>query len=197
MTFDLPRASAFAALLIAVCGYALIVRPLETSIAERYGELEVARTLIQRNVILAGRIPSLERERAKLERELQRLHVTERSATVSARFLHAIAALSGHDGVAVESVAAAVHQTVPPPTHAAQLPLLEEVPLDLTLRGNYGDVLRAVRDLVRSEVPAGMTLATLGAAGRRPGEPPLLNAALHVTLLREPDDATSARARSL
>lgn len=197
MTLDLLRANAFAALLVLIGGYALIVRPLETSMAERYAELDVARATVERDLVLNRRIPSLERERAALEEQLRRQHVADGAATVSARFLHAVAAVSGRDGVAVESVAAAVRQTVPAATHAAPAGSLEDVPLDLTLRGRYGDVISAVRDLIGSEIPAGLTLATLSGAARRPGEPPLLNAAFHVTLWREPDDATTARARSL
>jgi hypothetical protein len=42
-----------------------------------------------------------------------------------------------------------------------------------------------------------MTLASLGDAERRPGERPRLNAAFHVTLLREPDDAPTSDVRPL
>ena len=76
-------------------------------------------------------------------------------------------------------------------------PALEELPLELTLRGRYDDVIRAVRDLGAGDVPAQLSLASLADADRRLGEAPLLNAALHVTLLREPDDATPANIQRL
>jgi hypothetical protein len=46
MTFDLPRASLFMAVLSALAGYLLVFRPLEATMAERYSQLDAARTAL-------------------------------------------------------------------------------------------------------------------------------------------------------
>jgi hypothetical protein len=188
--FDLPRASAFAALLIVIAGYALVFRPLEALVGERYVQIDTARAALERSLTMAGRIPALERERIGLETQLRRVHLGDRRAATVDRFLRVVAGISTRDDVAVESVAAGFR---PPPAVAAgvaQAPLLEELPLDVTLRGRYRDVIRAARDLNDADAAARITLASLGNADRRHGVLPQLNAAFHVTLLREADDQT-------
>jgi len=190
VTFDLPRTSAFAALLIVITGYALVFRPLEALVGERYVEIDAARAALEHSLTMAARIPTLERERTGLETQLRRVHFGDRRAVTVDRFLRTVAGVSARDDVAVESVAAGFR---PPPAVRAgvvQAPLLEEVPLDVILRGRYRDVIRAARDLNDADSAARITLASLGNADRRQGVLPLLNAAFHVTLLREADDQT-------
>lgn len=198
MTFDVPRTSAFVSLSIVLAGYVLIFRPLETVVAQRYATLDVARaTLVQRRAF-ANDIPALERERQRRAEQIRRLHVGERRAAVVERFLRTVAGVSGRDAVAVESVAAAPTQPpLPPAGRPASTPVLEGVPLEVTLRGRYGDVIRAARDLNAGDAVARITLAALGTAQTRRGDRPQLNAAFHVTLLREADDATTPPARAL
>jgi len=197
MTFDLGRTSAFAALLIVLAGYWLVFRPLEATLADRYAELDVARASIERRLALARRISPLERERTELETQLRRTHATVSGAESVERFLRDAAAVSARDRVAVESVAGAVGQPAVAVARAPQAVILDELPLDITLRGHYGDVIRAVRDLGNGQVPARLTLASLGVADRRPGERPNINATFHATLLREPDAATLPRLHPL
>jgi hypothetical protein len=113
------------------------------------------------------------------------------------RFLRTVAGVSTRDGVAVESVAAGFRLSPATAAHAAQTLLVEELPLDLTLRGQYGDVIRAARDLNTADAAAQITLASLGNADRRRGVRPQLNAAFHVTLMREADDETPRVPRAL
>jgi hypothetical protein len=190
VTIDLPRTSAFAALLIVIAGYALVFRPLEAQIGERYVEIDAVRVALEHSLTMAGRIPTLERERIGLEMQLRRVHLGDRRAATVDRFLRTVAGISARDDVAVESVAAGFR---PPPAAtagAAQAPLLEELPLEMTLRGQYRDVIRAARDLNDADAAARITLASLGNADRRHDALPQLNAAFHVTLLREADDQT-------
>ena len=187
MNFDLQRSSAFVALAIVVAGYLLVFRPLEATVGERYADLDAARLTLEQRRALARRIPELEREQRQLATQLGRVHVGDRRAETVDRFLQTVAGVSARDAVAVESVSAAIAQQ----PRATPPAVLEEVPLDVTLRGRYADVIRAARDLNAADAAAGVTLASLGNAGRRPGTQPQLNAALHVTLLREPDDATA------
>lgn len=184
MTFDVARAGAFAALLIVLAGFALIVRPLESAIGERYADVDAARASLERSVALTRRIPALLRERDGLRAHLRRLHLADRRAAMLERFLRTVSGVARTDGIAVVRVAAAV----PPPfsavPHPAPAPLLEEVPLELTVRGRYGDLIRAARELGAGELAAHVTIASLGGAERRPGAPALLSATFHVLLLR-------------
>jgi len=197
MTFDLPRIGAFVALSIVLAGYVLIFRPLEAAIAQRYATLDDARATLVQRLALARALPALERERQRRADQVRRLHVGERRAAMVERFLRTVAGVSSHDAVTVQSVAAAVAQSLPPPGRAAATPLFEELPLDVTVRGRYGDVIRATRDLNAGDAVARITLATLANAQTRPGDRPQLNAAFHVTLLREADDAPPSTARAL
>lgn len=192
MTFDVARASAFAALSIVAVGYVLVFRPLETSVRDRFAELDAARATLEERLARTARIPALERERDRLAAGLRRFHTGDRRAGAVDRFLRAVAAISVRRGVAVENVASAVAQPFAPAAARAAPPaLVDEIPLELTLRGAYGDVIRAVRDLNDGGVAARITLASLGIAARRPGEPARLNAAFHVLLLREADEPTT------
>jgi hypothetical protein len=196
VTFDLPRTSLLVSLALVLASYILIVRPLEAAVAQRYAAIDDARaTLAQRNVLAAG-IPGLERERQRREQQVRRLHTGERRAAVVERFLRTVAGVSTRDAVAVQTVLAVPAQP-PPPGRSASPPILEAVPLDVTLRGRYGDVIRAARDLNAGDAAARISLATLGNAQAKPGDRPQLNAAFHVTLLREADEPTIPPARAL
>jgi Tfp pilus assembly protein PilO len=190
VTFDLVRTSAAVALAVALAGYVLVVRPLEASLSERYAELDAARATLEQRLLLTARIPALERERVRLAAVLRRFHTGDRRAATIDRFLSAIARVSSRDGVAVQRVAAGAVAPFAPATGTTQAALVDEVPLDVTLRGAYSDIIRAARDVNDGDVATRVTLASLANAGRRPGERSELNAAFHVLLLREPDATT-------
>ena len=185
MTFDLPRTSAFAALLIMLAGFGFVFRPLEAAVGERYADLDAARAALERSVALARRIPALQRERGGLRAELRRLHLADRRSAMLERFLRTIGGVAQTDGVAVVRIAAAVPPPFAATPHPAPTPFLEEVPLELTVRGRYGDVIRAARDLGAGDIAARVTIGSLGGSERRPGVRPSLSATLHVLLLRE------------
>jgi hypothetical protein len=188
MTIDPQRASAFAVFVIALAGYAFVYRPLETTAAGLYAQIDDARATLERSTAMARRIPALEAERSDLGGRLARLHLDERRAAAIDRFLRSVAGVSGQDGVAVESVAAGMTPQLTPAT-ASPSPAIEEVPFDLTLRGPYGDVIRAVRDLNQADGAVHIAVASLSNAERRPGGTPQLNAAFHVLLLREAQES--------
>jgi hypothetical protein len=195
MTFDLPRASLFMAVLIVLGGYLLVFRPLEATIAEGYVQLDAARTTLERSLALARRIPALTAERSTLEAQLGHVHVRDRRAVTIERFLRAVAGVARRDDVAVENISADVRQAPLPVAEHPPTPLFDELAFDVSLRGRYGDVIRAVRELNAGDVAARINLASLGAADRRPGAVPQLNAAFHVHVLREADDSTNHNAR--
>jgi len=184
VTVDLQRVSAFAVFVIAVAGYAFVFRPLEATAGDLYAQIDGARAALDRSTAMARRIPALEAERSALTGQIARLHLNERRAAAVDRFLRSVGGVSEHDGVAVEGIAAGVapQLTAAGPSTAAPI---EEVPFDLTLRGPYGNVIRAVRDLNEADGATHITVASLSNAERRPGGSPQLNAAFHVLLLRE------------
>jgi hypothetical protein len=91
----------------------------------------------------------------------------------------------------VESIASGARQSTYAQSRGTPAPLFEQLPLELTIRGGYNDVIRAVRELNAGDVAAQINLASLSDAARRPGERPQLNAAFHVLLLREADESTT------
>ena len=196
MTFDLARASFFAALLTMLGGYGLVFRPLEMTVADRFAELDTARTALERSLALMRRIAPLTHERATLDTQLRVLHLTAGRAATIDRFLRTVAGASARDGVAVESIAGDARQTpLVAPAADAQAPLFDEIPLELGMRGQYGDVIRAIREINAGEVATRITLASLSDADRRAGVRPQLNAAFHILLLREADDAPTHTVR--
>ena len=189
MSIELQRASAFAAFIIVVIGYAFVFRPLETNAGDLYAQIDAARATLDRSTAMGRRIPALEAERSALAAQLSRLHPGERRAATVDRFLRTVAVVAARDGVAVEGIAAGVGQ-VPLATSAASVPPpIEQIPFDLTLRGPYGDVIHAVRDLNDRDGAIHIGVASLSNAEHRPGGSPQLNAAFHILLVREAQES--------
>lgn len=188
MTFDLRQTSAAAAVAILIAGYVALVRPLESASNDRYADLDAARAALERSVAMTRRLPALDAERSTLAGQLARVHAGERRAATIERFLRNVASVGARDRIAVQSMTGgAIAPVMAATAHAAPAPLLDEIPLELAVRGRYGDVIHAVRDLNASDVAACIALASLGNADRR-GAAPQLTAAFHVILLREPNE---------
>ena len=173
-----PSRTALAAAFLIVLGiYALIIRPMEADIGDRYADLENTRATLERSLVLARRLPELERERARLTAVLARVHLADSRTVLVDRFLHAVARTAGHDAVSILNIV-----TDPRPS--------TDISIDITVRGPYENVIRAVRDLNATDVAARIALASLGNAQLRPGSRPQLDATFHVVLLRETDEST-------
>jgi hypothetical protein len=189
--FDLQRVTLFLSLLILSGGYLAVFRPMEVAIAERYAELDDARTTLEQSTILEKGLAAMERERSRREAEMTRIHLRESRAAAVDRFLHALATVAARDAVTVERVLAgpatpttAAGRTTSPPT------ALEELPLDVTLRGRYRDVIHAARELDSADLAAGIAVAELHPVAGRRQDAPQLDASFHVRLLREADATT-------
>lgn len=194
MRLGLAQTSAFAAGALVLAAYVFMLRPVEAGISERYADVDGARATLEQRLVAARRVPSLERERLRLLAAMRTLHLGDGRAATVDRLLRTIAAVSRQDGISVQSIAAGVPS--PPGTAAARPPVLDELPFDVTLRGRYGDVIRAARDLNAEDGVARITLASLGNAERLRGGRPQLSAAFHIILLREANDATTSIARA-
>jgi hypothetical protein len=185
MKIDLQRATAFAVFAIALAGYAFVIRPLETTAGDLYAQIDVARAALERSTAMERRIPALEAERSSLAAQLTRLHTGDRRTATVDRFLRNVAAIAVVDGVAIVGLAAGVAQHPLVTQTASATPVVEEIPFDLTVRGPYGDVIRAVRDLNERDDAVHIGVASLSDAEHRKGAAPQLNASFHVLLLRE------------
>jgi hypothetical protein len=182
---DLQRATAFAVLTIALAGYTFVIRPLETTAGDLYAQIDTARASLERSTAMAQRLPALAAERSALAAQLARLHTGDRRAAIVDRFLRSVAVVAAQDGVAVEGVAAGAGPAPLAAQASSAPPVVEQIPFDLTVRGPYGNVIRAVRDLNQRDGAVRIGVASLSNAERRKGTSPQLNAAFHVLLLRE------------
>jgi len=190
MNVDALRTLWFAVVLLACAGYAFVVRPLETSIAQRYAELEGAQLTLAQDLALERRTPLLEGERERLERQLRRSQLVAGRTLIVARFLATLARVAARDEVAVARVTA----TALPVDAVHRKPLLEEIPLEVSLQGRYGALIRTARDLNVADLAVRISLASLVAAERRHGASPLLEATFTVALLRLADATEPAHA---
>lgn len=190
MNVDLRRAALVLSLVILLGGYAALVRPLETSIAECYAELDDARASIDRNVALAKRIGPMMRERELRSAGVARLHLLDSRAALVDRFLAALAVVTARDHIALQAVLTLAVQPVTPASTGNLPALVDELPYDVTVRGRYADVIRAARDLDAGDFAARIVVAGLRSTRRLANGQPQIDAAFHVTLLREADATT-------
>lgn len=173
--------------LLASIGYVAMLRPMEGAIAQRYADADAVRETLDRDLASARRIPALAAEQNRSAATLARYRLHDSRATTVDRFLHAAARVAEREHVSVQSVAGEIAQVRPITARAAEPAPLDELHLDVTVRGPYDDVLRAVRELNAGDVATQIAIASLSNTERRPGSRPLLNATFHITLLREAD----------
>jgi hypothetical protein len=150
---------------------------------------EIAARLSADTRVLAQR-SDLEAQRGQLSAALGELQLQADRATTVARFIRVTAQIAALHRVSLERIdggIAAPSPIVTPAAGAARAapPALEPLPLDVTLRGSYADLIASIRDLARAPVTVRVVIAALertspdGAAA-----PPALTARLHVALLR-------------
>ena len=139
-------------ILVALTAYAFVVRPMEASIAARYGDIDALRAATERDLALARRLPGLMDEQSRLDAQLERQRLRESRAAIVDRFLRATALVSARDGIAVQTIVPG-----PPVERDTTVTALEEIHLDLTVRGTYGTVLRAMRDLNETDAATQIT----------------------------------------
>jgi hypothetical protein len=197
VTFGPQRWAPLLAVLILAGGYLAVFRPSEAAIAERYDQLEDARATIARDAVFERELPALERERAQREDAVNRRHLGEPPDALVDRVLRTLAAIALHDRVTLQRVAGGAPARADLPGEPAPATfLLDDLSLDVTLRGAYRDVIHAVRDLDSADFAARIAVADLRPALRKPHTVPRLDVSFHVTLLREADAATTHAAHS-
>lgn len=197
MTVDPPKATLFVATLIMLAGYLLVFRPMEASIAGRYARLESDRATLERAIETNRRLASLDRDRRRLETQFERLHLRDSQTAAVVRFLQALDAVTRRDDVSIENVTVTALPGAGPRLPAPSAPaILDELPLAVTARGSYGDVIRVLRDLNGRDFAARIAVTSLLEAARRPGDRAQLQASFSVTLLRR-DGAIDDDARTL
>ncbi|HTD35202.1 MAG TPA: hypothetical protein VK665_16170, partial [Candidatus Elarobacter sp.] len=137
----------FAAVLVVLAGYLIVVREGERRIGERLAaNAELAERLASDHRLLAMR-PGLDRERTRLRSSLRTAEMhAERGAVVSS-FLRDAASIAAARGTKVTSVtangappAAPVPAAGTPNTETPNAPL-ETVAFELAVEGRYADIL--------------------------------------------------------
>ncbi len=191
MIGGLPRAAIVASLLAILGAYLLMWRPLETAIADRFAQLDDARALLARSAALSRDTDRLVREKRRGERAIDLVHLRDSRAVLVDRFLHALAAVSARDEVVVENVTSAAAMPAVADTVPRAASLFDEVPFEVTLRGGYGAIIRAVRDLNAADFAARIALDALRSVAQATRVRPQVEASFHCTLLRGTDESTT------
>jgi hypothetical protein len=191
------KAIRFAAVLVALAGYALVFRIGESRIAARLAANAAIAEQIDADRRLFTTRTALERERGRLHAAIRTAETeTERGALV-ARFLRdaSVIASSHHVVITTVTAGAASAARVAPPT-VPQGPTapstadrgttdpFETISLDLVVEGRYADVLSTARALSASSyVLASVEIASLARKANASREP-ALTASLGIVLHR-------------
>ena len=183
MKLQPDRLAFFGAVLILLGAYLFVFRPGETSIAQRYGQLDDGRVLLNRRLIDARRESQLRREAHVLSAWLTNVGLRADRTTIVDRFLRALATAATNDRVRITAVAAdnvGLGAGRATPKSVA----FDEIPMTVSLRGTYRNVLRLVHDLSRTNIAARIGFDSIGNADRSAAHDPDLRASVRVTLLR-------------
>ncbi|HEY0393374.1 MAG TPA: hypothetical protein VGD01_02650 [Candidatus Elarobacter sp.] len=212
------RALRFAAVLIVLAGYVVVVRSGERRIAD---QLDANARLAARAQAAARGIAShavLERERARLRERLRDTQLAVGRGALVERFLRDAAAATSSHRTLITAVAAGagsapatarandssfaartVRSDAPRGLGAPASEPVEATPLDVTLEGRYADVLATVRELSRGRVPASVAITSVARKNVAPAAPPTVSALLRVVLERyagvAPAQGSRVRAR--
>jgi hypothetical protein len=156
------RILCFMTVLALVAGYVGVVRRGEAAIADqRAAQAQIGERLAADEQRLGARA-TLESERTLLQGHLRRFELAGNDASLVARFVHDAVSIAAQDRLAIVAIAA--DQGAPngaPSSGAPNAGAFTTTPLDVTLEGAYGDVLRGVRDLSRARVLTRVELASL------------------------------------
>jgi hypothetical protein len=196
----LAKSIRFAAVLVVLAGYLLVVREGERRIGERLAaNAELVERLASDHRLLAMRA-GLERERTRLRSSLRRAGIRAEHGPVVSTFLRDAAAVAAARGTKVTSVTANGPSLTAPapaaPAPAAGTPNTETpnagtpnapfdtVAFELAVEGRYADILATVRDLsANSHALASVEIASLARKNTSHGGA-ILSASLKVVLHR-------------
>jgi len=167
---------------IVLAGYALIVRPLEARIADRYALVAAARTTIDEGSARQQSVAAAERERERLRSMLARYGLDARPVAALQRFLETASAAAARNGTTIRALDA---EPVPAQRTVAGPALFDEQALRLTLHGSYGSLLATLRALIGAPQASRISIEALALDDRRSATG--LLATVHVVLLRLPE----------
>jgi Tfp pilus assembly protein PilO len=173
------RLALFASALIVLAGYLAVFRPCEAQIAERYAQLDDGQRVLDERLASSRRSTNLRAEEHRLETWLARTGARSNRTTVVNHFLQTVASTARIDRIVVTAIIA------DGPIQRSEGTGGGELPLSLSLRGTYRDILRLVGDLDRTTLAARIGLETLENAQRDRRVDPDLRATLRITLLYE------------
>ena len=203
MKFDRTKTTAFAAALLMLVAYLALFRPAEDTIRQRFSDIDRETTILEARLALARRDVALKRERARLRMQLQAFHLHDDRARGVQRFLVVASAIARRHGVRITEITSTAtsqaRRAFSPAASASTVravpstAIFDEVPLNLTVRGTYHEVLRTARDLSSANVPLRLSIDSLVLGDHRGSGTPLLTATLRATLLRDTDEQRPLR----
>jgi hypothetical protein len=172
------RIALFGAVLVVLAGYLVIVRPSEAAIGERYAQIDADRTLLERERASTGHAAALAAEDRMLARWIARSGIDDDRTTLVDRLLGILAAAARHDAVRITAV------TAEPSLPAAASAEFNQIPLRVSLRGSYPNVLAFTRTVIASGIAAHVGIDEVTNADRPSAHAPELRATLYVALLQ-------------
>jgi hypothetical protein len=175
-------------------GYYVVFGVLGTAIDREHDLTGGTSAMLQTNAHALAQRPALEREERSVGDRLRGLQLDADHPATVARFIHTASDIAAAQHVNL----AQIDERRPAPTTYPALPqaqsgagafAFEPIPLDVTLRGTYRDLLAMIRDLARAPITMQIEVAAIerngGAADVAAGGP--LTARLHIVLQRLSD----------
>ncbi|GAC1416191.1 MAG: hypothetical protein NVSMB5_06240 [Candidatus Velthaea sp.] len=170
-----------AAVLIVVAGYFFVFRSLEERIADEYAATQSIAAALRRNDAIVRERPTLERRKRDVNARLNGLTLNADRSTIVARFVREAAGLALAHNVRVTAIDAA-RATI---GIARADELFDPIALDLTLVGQYRDLLGAMRDLSHTRTLARIDVASVErSAMRKANGTNAVQVRLHITAQR-------------
>ncbi len=177
-----PRATIALAAGVVLAGYALLVRPLEARIADRYALVAAARAQIDDGSLRQQSVAAVERERDRLRSLLAPSGLDIPPVAALQRFLETASAAAARNGTTIRALDA---EPLAAQRRAAPPALFEEQALRLTLHGSYGALLATLRALIAAPQASRISIEALAPDDRRSAAG--LVATVHVVLLHLPE----------
>lgn len=176
--------------LVLCAGYYLAFYRLGAAIDRQHDLRNGVATLVRSNdAVLATRV-AVSAQARRLDATIAALELSADHATVVARFIRQSADIAVAHHVVLVQIDERTVQSAGRTTESPDAPDFEAVPLDVTLRGSYRDLLATIRALAQAPLAIAIEIATIERAAGPDGSPAgaPLTARLHMSVQRFADE---------
>jgi hypothetical protein len=173
----------FATVLVVLAGYVTVIRAGEQRIAEQRALAAEIGARFEAEEVRLRNAATAAGTRARLGRRVHRFVFEGDEAALVARFVHDAARIATLDRLRIVTIAADPALGLDAQAPATTPNAFAATPLDVTLEGSYGDVLRGVRDLSTGHVLARVAVDGM-MRSHRDGPGGGVTATLHVLVER-------------